>query len=139
MKIPTKWLDDFCKNTYKVASAYITRLTSWPAVKPNNGTGLQEFSFALEDARNAMTGMQLTSDLNTANVLRQLWEKLARYLRSKWTERFSKIRGNRGEAENFNNFCQFVSKQADLTTDPVYSEEGISRPKDIVDEYCKSG
>lgn len=139
MKIHTKWLDDFCKNTYKVASAYITRLTSWPAVKPNNGTGLQEFSFALEDARNAMTGMQLTSDLNTANFLRQLWEKLARYLRSKWTERVSKIRGNRGQADNFNNFCQFVSKQADLTTDPVYSEEGISRPKDIVDEYCKSG
>ena len=59
--------------------------------------------------------------------------------RKKRTERVSKIRGNRGQADNFNNFCQFVSKQADLTTDPVYSEEGISRPKDIVDEYCKSG
>ena len=44
------------------------------------GTGLQEFSFALEQARNAMTGMQYMNYLNTANVLRHLWEKLPRYV-----------------------------------------------------------
>ena len=39
---------------------------------------------------------------------------------------------------NFNNLCQFVSEQANVVTDPVYLDEGISRPKDKVDEYCKS-
>ena len=43
-----------------------------PAVKPNNGTGLQEFSIALEQARNAITGMHYMNDLSKANVLRQL-------------------------------------------------------------------
>ena len=54
-------------------------------------------------------------------------------------EGVGRIRSNKGQAANFNNLRQFVSEQADLVTDPVYSEEGISRPKDAVDEYRKSG
>ena len=112
---------------YKIASAYIAKVSNWPAVRPNDGTGLQEFSIALEQARNAMTGMQYMNDLNAANVLRQLWEKLPRYLRSKWTERASKIRNTCQQVATFNDFSEFVSQQPDLTTDPVYSEDSISR------------
>ena len=90
---------------YKIASAYIAKLSSWPAVKPNDGTGLQEFSIVLEQARNAMTGMQYMNDLNTANVMRQLWETLPRYLRSKCTERVSRIRSVKGQTASFNDFC----------------------------------
>ena len=74
-----------------------------------------------------MTGMQYMNDLNAANVLRQLWEKLPRYLRSKWTERASKIRSTNQQVVSFNDFSEFVSQQPDLTTDPVYSEDSISR------------
>ena len=122
---------------YKIASAYIAKLSSWPAVKPNDGTGLQEFSIVLEQARNAMTGMQYMNDLNTANVMRQLWEKLPRYLRSKWTERVSRIRSVKGQTASFNDFCQFVSEQADLATDPIYSEESISKAMNAVKKYHK--
>ena len=94
---------------YKIASAYIAKLSSWPAVRPNDGTGLHEFSIALEQARNAMKGMQYMNDLNTANVLRQLWEKLPRYLCSKWTEKVSKIRSTKQHIASFNDFSQFVS------------------------------
>ena len=52
-------------------------------MKTNDGTGLQEFSIALEQARNAITGMHYMNDLSTANVLRQIGEKLLRYLGSK--------------------------------------------------------
>ena len=55
-------------------------------MKPNDRTGLQEFSIAFEQARNAIISIHYINDLNTANVLRQLWEKLLRYLGSKWTE-----------------------------------------------------
>ena len=84
-----------------------------------------------------MTGMQYMNDLNTANITRQLWEKLPRYLRSKWTERVSRIKSVKGQTASFNNFCQFVSEQADLATDPIYSEEGISKPMDAVERYHK--
>jgi len=105
---------------YKIASEYIVKLSSWPVVKPNDGTGLQEFSIALQQARNVMIGMQYMNHLNTANVLCQIWDKLPRYLRSKWTEKVSKIRNIKGQIASFNIFCQFMSEQADLATDPVY-------------------
>ncbi|KAK2564378.1 hypothetical protein P5673_011803 [Acropora cervicornis] len=84
-----------------------------------------------------MTGMQYMNDLNAANVLRQLWEKLPRYLRGKWTERVSKIRNTSQQVASFNDFSEFVSQQADLATDPVYSEESISRSVDTVDKHHK--
>ena len=122
---------------YKIASAYIAKLTSWPAVRPNDGTALQEFSIALEQPRNAMSGMQYMNDLNTANVLCQLGEKLPWYLPDKWTEKVSKIRSTKQQIASFNHFSPFVSQQADLATDPVYSEEGNSRAMNTVDKYHK--
>ena len=84
-----------------------------------------------------MTGMQYMNDLNTANVMRQLWEKLPRYLRTKWIERVSRIRSVKGQTASFNDFCHFVSEQADLATDPIYSEECISKSMDTFDKYHK--
>ena len=54
--------------------------------------------------------------------------------RKKW-----QVWSNKGQAANFNNLCQFVSEQADLATDLVYSVKDISRPKDKVDHYHKPG
>ena len=108
---------------FKVANAYITKLTKWPSVKAKDGKRLQEFSIALEHAKNATTGLPYMDDLNTAQVLRQLWEKLPLYLRSKWTERASKIRNTQSRNATFDEFSKFVNEQADLATDPVFSEE----------------
>ena len=83
-----------------------------------------------------MAGMQYMNDLNTANVLRQLWEKLPRYLHSKWTEKVI-IRSTKQQIASFNDLSQFVSRQADLATDPVYSEEAISRSTDTADKHHK--
>ena len=40
---------------YKIASAYLSKISNWPSVKPNDGTGLQEFSIVLEQARNVIS------------------------------------------------------------------------------------
>ena len=86
-----------------------------------------------------MSSMAYMNDLNTANVLRQLWEKLLRHLRSKWTERVSKIRNASEQMTSFNDFCKFVSEQADLATDPIYSEEAVARSKDGDVKFRRSG
>ena len=70
-------------DSFKIANAYVIKLSSWPSIKQNDGAKLPEFAIMLERARTAMTGMEYINDLNTAHVLRLLWEKLPRYLRSK--------------------------------------------------------
>ena len=101
-------------------------MSSWTPIKSNEGGKLQEFAIALEQAKTAMTGMDYMGDLSTARVMRQLWEKLPRYLRSKWCERANAIRVAKGRMAGFEDFVQFVTKQADLATDPVYSEELVT-------------
>ncbi|XP_031549017.1 uncharacterized protein LOC116286605 [Actinia tenebrosa] len=112
---------------FKIASAHINRLSSWPQIKPNEGLALQDFALALEQAKSAMKGMSHMDDLNTAQVLRQSWEKLPRHLRSKWAERNSKTRSMKGRMADFEEFTQFVREQAELATDPVFSEEGVTK------------
>ena len=70
---------------FKIANAHITKLSSWQPIRANDGSALQNFSIALDQAKSAMKGMSHMDDLNTAHVPRQLWEKLPRNLRSKWT------------------------------------------------------
>ena len=70
-------------------------------VKAEDGQRLQEFAIALEQAQNATTGLPYIHDLNTAQVLRQLWEKLPLHLRSKWTERASRIRSSQSRNATF--------------------------------------
>ena len=108
---------------FKVANAYIAKLTKWPFVKARDGQRLQGFAIALEQAKNATTGLPYMDDLNTAQVLRQLWEKLPLYLRSKWTERASRIRNTQSRNATFSEFSKFDTEQAELATDPVFSEE----------------
>lgn len=110
-------------DSFTIASAHIKKLSSWPQIKPNEGSTLRNFAIALEQAHSAMKGMSHMQDLNTAQVLRKLWEKLPRHLRSKWTERNSKSKSTNGRMANFQEFSQFVCEQAELATDPVFSEE----------------
>ena len=77
---------------FKVANAYIVWLTKWSSVKAKDAQRLQEFAIALEQAKNATTGLPYMDDLNATQVLRQLWEKLPPYLRSKWTRANEQVR-----------------------------------------------
>ena len=67
VKIHRKWLDNFCRYTYKVASEYITKPSSWPTVKPNDGTGLQGCSIAnnlcqfVSEQADLVTGMGVSA------------------------------------------------------------------------------
>jgi predicted Zn-dependent protease len=114
-------------DSFKIANAYVTKLSSWTPIKPNEGEKFQEFAIVLEQARTAMTGMDYIGDSNTAHFTRQLWEKLPRYLHTKWCERANAIRVAQGRMAGFEDFVQFVTKQADLATDPVYSEELVTK------------
>jgi predicted Zn-dependent protease len=115
-------------DSFKIANAYVTKLSGWPSIKPNDGAKLQEFAIMLQQAKTAMTGMDYMGDLNTAHVMRQLWEKLPHHLRSKWCERANSIKVTSKQMASFKDLVEFVTRQAELATDPIYSEELV--PKD---------
>ena len=119
-------------DTFKIANAYVTKLSGWAPIEPNDGVKLQEFAIMLQQAKTAMSGMDYMGDLNTAHVLRQLWEKSPRYLRSKWCERANSIKATNRQMASFVDLVEFVTRQAELATDPIYSEELVlNNPRGI--------
>ena len=58
-------LKKYFGDPFKVANAYIAKLTKWPSVKAKDGQHLQEFAIALEQAKNATIGLPYMDDLNT--------------------------------------------------------------------------
>lgn len=99
---------------FKIAIVHINKLPSWQLIRANDGSSLQKCSIPLDQAKSAMKGMSHMDDLNTAHVLRQLWEKLPRHLRSKWTERNNNNKSAKGGIADFEEFSQFVREQASL-------------------------
>ena len=57
---------------FKIANVHITKLSLWQPIRANDGSTLQNFSIALDQAKSAMKGMSHMDDLNTAHVLWQL-------------------------------------------------------------------
>lgn len=53
-------------DSFKIANAYVTKLSSWTPIKPNEREKFQEFAILLEQARTAMTGIDYIGDSNTA-------------------------------------------------------------------------
>ena len=96
---------------FKIANAHITKLSSWQPIRANDGSALQNFSIALDQAKSAMKGMSHMDDLNTAHVLRQLWEKLPRHLQSKWTERNNRTKSAKGRIADKPSLPQILYSQ----------------------------
>ena len=79
-------LKRYFRDPFKIANAHILKLPSWQPIRPNDGLALRDFAIAQDQAKSAMKGMPHMDDLNTVRVLRQLWKKLPKYLRGKWTK-----------------------------------------------------
>jgi hypothetical protein len=100
------------------------------------GGKLQEFAIVLEQAKTAhdRNGLHGWPKYST----HQLWEKQPSYLRSKWCERANAIRVAKGKLAGFEDFVQFVTKQADLATDPDYSEEPVTKESSQRKDFLKT-
>ena len=63
--------------------------------------------------------------------MRELWEKLPRFLPSKWTERVDKIKSFKGQTVSFNDFCQLRNE-----TEHEKSEASERKKEERVVNLC---
>jgi len=88
-------------------------------IRANNGSALQNFSIALDQAKSAMKGMFHMDDLKTTHVhvVRQ----------KQWTERNNKTKSTKGRIAGFEEFSQLVREQAKqaMVVQKVFQGEGV--------------
>ena len=108
-------------DSYKIASAFVSKLQSWPQIKPSDGTSIREFSLFLVRCRNVMSSQEISdlSVLNHAPNMKACVSKLPPFLQGKWRDRASKARA-KGVVLHFSDLVAFVKEASDAANDAIY-------------------
>ena len=114
---------------YKVSSAYMRKLTSWPTLKYDDGPALKSLSIFLRKCNSAMKTISHLAVLNHPPNMQSVVQKLPFSLQGKWRENVVKTRRKDGKVAGFRQLVEFVEYAAETANDPVYGKEALSKAK----------
>ena len=112
-------LEERFGHPYKIAAAHLNRITRGAPLKPYDQRGLLTFADQLRDRQNVLESIGYMDEINSADNLRNVIERLPFHLKVKWLEVADRLREN-GLRPRIHHISQFVSKRARAVNDPVF-------------------
>ena len=79
-------LEERFGHPFRIASQYVTKLTEGPPLKPSDRTGLLAFADQLKDCENTLESIGYLDEINSADNLRRIVQRLPFHLRTKFVE-----------------------------------------------------
>ena len=118
---------------FKISTAYINKVLTWPIIKQQDSLGLQHLALFLVKCESAMSSIFHMSVLNHAPNIQAIVQKLPFYLQNKWRDHVFKLKqGLSVNDVNFSDLTKFVVQASESANDPVYGKEALntlSKPK----------
>ena len=108
-------LEERFGHPYKIAAAHLNRITRGAPLKPDDQRRLLTFA----DQLNVLESIAYMDEINSADNLRNVIERLPFHLKVKWLEVADCLRGN-GLRPRIHHISEFVSKRARAVNDPVF-------------------
>ena len=105
---------------YKIASAYITRVTNGPPIKNEDGHALQKFSVLLTSCKNTLKEIGYLNKIENQDSLQKVVERLPFQLRQRWRDVADDIRNNKQREITFEDIARFVESKARALNHPVF-------------------
>ena len=121
---------------YRVAQAYKDKLNAWPPMKEGDGARLQQFADFLVLCEQAMNTLKYMEGLNSEDTLRRITAKLPSNMGVKWCRFANKMLKSEERLSTFHDVVKFVTQEAALATDPVFSPEALKEARK--DEFTSS-
>ena len=121
---------------YRVAQAYKDKLNAWPPMKEGDGARLQQFADFLVLCEQAMNTLKYMEGLNSEDTLRRITAKLPSNMGVKWCRFANKMLKSEERLSTFHDVVKFVTQEAALATDPVFSTEALKEARK--DEFTSS-
>ena len=112
-------LEERFGHPYKIATAHLNRVVRGPSLKPYDQRGLLTFADQLRDCQNVLESIGYLNEINSADNLRSVVERLPFHLRIKWLEVADRLRES-GLRPRIHHISEFVSKRARAVNDPVF-------------------
>ncbi len=123
-KLLAKWYGQ----PYKIASAYLERVTNGPAIKAEDGAALQSFSALLTTCKNTLNEIGYLSKIENQDSLKKVVARLPFSLRQKWREVADETTEAKAREVTIADIADFLEKKARILTHPIFGDI-ISEPK----------
>ena len=107
---------------YKIATAFVDRLTNGPQLKAEDGSGLQRFSILLTSCKNTLGEIGYLSRLENPDTMRKIVERLPFSLKIKWRETVDSIMQRDRRDVNLKDIAEFVETRARVTNHPIFGK-----------------
>ena len=107
---------------YKIASAFVDRLTNGPQLKAEDDPGLQRFSILLTSCKNALGEIGYLSKLENQNSMRRIVERLPFSVKIKWRETVDSIMQREKRDANLRDIAEFIETRARVTNHPIFGK-----------------
>ena len=116
-----KLLEERFGHPFRIASQYVTKLTEGPPLKPSDRTGLLAFADQLKDCENTLESIGYLDEINSADNLRRIVQRLPFHLRTKFVEvaDMDQIQ-EAGHRTNISQIAEFVKIKARAANNPVF-------------------
>ena len=114
---------------YRVAQAYKDKLNAWPPIREGDGVRLQQFADFLVLCEQAMKTLKYMEGLNSEDTLKRITSKLPSSVGVKWCRFANKMLKSEERLSTFHDVVKFVTQEADLATDPVFSPEALKEAR----------
>ena len=110
---------------YPIAQAYKDKLNAWPPVREGDGMHFQQFADFLVPSEQAMKTLMYMEGLNSEDTLKRITLKLPSSVGVRWCHLANKMLKSEQRLSMFHDVVKFVTQEASLATDPVFSPEAL--------------
>ena len=112
-------LEERFGHPFTIASKYVSKLTQGPPLKPWDRTGLLAFADRLKDCEHTLQSIGYLEEINSADNLRRMVQRLPFHLRTKFVELAGQIQ-QAGQRTNISHIAEFVKVKARAANNPVF-------------------
>ena len=104
---------------YTIAVKFVGEITEGPQIKPSDRSGLLEFADKLKNREHTLESMGYLDEINSADNLRRIVQRLPFHLRTKFVEVADPIQQS-GRRPNIKDISAFVAAKARAANNPVF-------------------
>ena len=113
--------------SYKIASAYVTRVTNRPPIKHEDGQALQKFSILLTSCKNTLREVGYFNKIENPDSMQRVIERLPFPLRQRWRNVADDITNIKHREITFEDIASFVESKVKALNHPVFGTINTER------------
>ena len=105
---------------YKIASAYVDRVTTGPPIRAERVDDLRKFSILITSCKNALKDIGYLRRINNPDVLKKIVDRLPFDMKRKWRDIADDISECKHREITIEDVASFIEKRARSASYPVF-------------------